>query len=203
MKNELEAMKQVWQSTQVSAVPEDKLGTLLVKKSVNMLTRLRNNLLIEAATALAVVLYLLWLFFNEPQQQARYALVQVLFLIIPTFVFYYYGWQNLRAGIRMTGSLKESLLAAIQFWSKALKIYYWGGLLLLPVLFVSARWYRLSTMATGQLGFFTGSTLMIWVKSLAAFLIVAIVLWGLVWLSYGMYLKRLKKCLEELNNQVD
>jgi hypothetical protein len=203
MNDELDNMKNLWQQSTLIAPALDagQIETLLTTRSKSALTRLRTNLLFELVVGMGVMAVLLLGAVRTENQSARFAIAQLVFLMIPYFIFYYTAFKNLNKGISWTSSLRQMLEHAITFWQTSLRLYFVGSVLLMPVLFIIVRWWRLETFGTGTLQFFTGSTTMIWVKSILAWGLLAAMIWGLIRLSYGKYVDKLKGCLEELEGQ--
>jgi hypothetical protein len=107
--------------------------------------------------------------------------------------------KNLKKGISMHQPLRLMLQESIQFWQLGLKVYFWGGVLLLPVVFMAARLWRQQTIGTDSLQFFTGSSTVILFKALLAWALVSAVVWILIKISYGKYIDKLKMCLKEMD----
>ncbi len=201
MKNELDDMKNLWQNAATSQVSmtAEQIETLLAQRSKSALQRLRTNLLLEFGLGLLFTTILLYAAFRAESTAERFAVLQVLFVLSPCFIFYFLGLKNLNKGISMHKPLRLMLKESIQFWQLSLKIYFWGGVLLLPVVYMAARLWRQQTFGTGSLQFFTGSSTVILFKALLAWALVSAVLWGLIKVSYGKYVDKLKTCLSEMD----
>ncbi|HND88757.1 MAG TPA: hypothetical protein PK971_10545 [Saprospiraceae bacterium] len=199
MHNDLESMKHLWQQSP-SASPQwddTHLGQMLRKRSRDAFSRLRTHLLIEAAFGVLVMGLFVYAFVRFPQTAARMAILQALSLISPLALFYYFGWRHLSQSRQQDGPLKELLRASVQYWERSLRLYFWGGALMLPALFITVLWWR-SEAGIYPIRFFTGSPWAIAVKAICAWAIACAAAWGLIWLSYGKYVRKLKDCLQEM-----
>lgn len=199
MIDELDDMKNIWQNAApLPGLDAQQLEALLAKRSKNAFVKLRRNLLAEAVLGFFMLVLLVFGAVYSPTAQARFAAAQLLFVCLPLFLFYYYGFKYLKKGLPLNGNLKATLTASIAFWKQTLRLYFWFGVLLLPVVFIAARWWRFSVMQNGDIQFFTGSPALIVFKMVVAWALVAALLWGMIYLSYGRWVKHLEKCLEEI-----
>lgn len=198
MNNELDDMKNLWQNAAVPVLDAQQMEVLLAGRSKNAFVKLRRNLIFEAILGLLLFAALGFAAIYSPKESARMAAAQVFFVCLPILLFYAYGIRNLKKGLSFTGNLKDTLRASVGFWKEALRLYFWFGVLILPVIFIAARWWRFSMMEEGQIQFFTGGPVLIVFKMIAAWALVAAVLWGLIHLSYGRWVKQLEKCLNEI-----
>lgn len=200
MNDELDDMKQLWQNTPAAAstLDEQHVLTLISTRSKSALEHLRKNMLIETGFAVLVIIFLTYRTFTAPTEQVRFALIQLTLLLFPLFLFYYFGLQNLKRGISFTGNLKTALTESVAFWERALRLYFWGGLMLLPIIVIALIWYRMGIYGPGNALFFTGSTWVILTKFTVFIAVIAVIVWVLIRISYGVYVDRLKKCLKEL-----
>jgi len=201
MNNELDDMKNLWQNAPASqaSMSAEQIETLLSQRSKSSLQNLRTNLLIEFSVGLMLTAVLLYAAFRAESTVERFAILQVLFVLGPCFIFYFLALKNLNKGISMHQPLRPMLKESIQFWQLGLKVYFWGGVLLLPVVFMAARLWRQQTFGSGSLQFFTGSSPVIFFKALSAWALVSAVVWGLIKISYGKYVDKLKTILKEMN----
>lgn len=199
MKNELDDMKQVWQNNPapVSPLDEQQLSAMLTQRSKTALTKLRNNLLLEAILGVALLLLLTRQAIVAPNDQARFAMIEMAFLILPLFIFYYYGLQSLKNGISFSGSLRESLKESIAFWERSLRVYFWGGMLIFPAVIIAAVSYRMGLNGDSSIILF-GDNSMILLKILGLTLFAGALVLVLIRFSYGIYVDKLKQCLAEL-----
>lgn len=200
MKNELEDMKQIWQNASGSeaSLTEQQLLNLLTMRSKTALTRLRSNLLLEAVLAVLVVAFFAYKCATASDEQTVFSLTQVCFIISPLFLFYYYGLKNLNKGISNTGDLQATLTEAVSFWERAIRLYFWGGMFLFPVFIIAINTYRSSLYGTESSLFYENSPMVVLGKTLAITALVGLVVWLLIKVSYGVYIRRLKNCLQEL-----
>ncbi|MBC7777662.1 MAG: sigma-70 family RNA polymerase sigma factor [Phycisphaerae bacterium] len=111
----------------------------------------------------------------------------------------FFALKNLNKGISMHQPLRLMLKESIQFWQLGLKVYFWGGVLLLPIVFMAARLWRQQTIGTDSLQFFTGSTPVVMFKAALAWVSVSALVWVLIKFSYGKYVDKLKTCLNEMD----
>jgi hypothetical protein len=201
MKNELDDMKNLWQNTPalLASMTAEQIEALLTQRSKSALQSLRTNLLLEFGFGLLLTAVLLYAAFRAESTVERFAILQVLFVLGPCFIFYFLALKNLKKGISMHQPLRQMLQESIQFWQLGLKVYFWGGVLLLPVVFIAARLWRQQTIGTDSLQFFTGSSTVILFKALLAWALVSAVVWVLIKVSYGKYVDKLKMCLTEMD----
>jgi len=201
MKNELDDMKNLWQTAPASqtTLSAEQIETLLAQRSKSSLQSLRSNLLIEFSLGLMLTAVLLYAAFRAESTTERFAILQVMFVLGPYFIFYFLALKNLNKGISMHQPLRLMLKESIQFWQLGLKVYFWGGVLLLPIVYMAARLWRQQTFGTGSLHFFSGSSTVILFKALFAWALVSAVVWVLIKISYGKYVEKLKTCLEEMD----
>ncbi len=201
MNNEFDDMKNLWQNAPAAqiALNAQQIEALLAKRSKNALQSLRTNLLWEFALGIILTVLLLYAAIQAESTAERFAILQVMFVIGPCFIFYFLALKNLNKGISMHRPLRSMLEESIQFWQMALRIYFWGGVLLLPIVFFAARLWRQQTIGTGSLQFFTGSTPVILFKAVLAWALVSGLVWLLIKFSYGKYVDKLKTCLKEMD----
>ncbi len=201
MNNELDDMKNLWQNAPASqiALSAQQIEAILTKRSKNALQGLRTNLFIEFGLGIMLTAMLLYAAVQAESTAERFAILQVMFVIGPCFVFYFFALKNLKKGISMHRPLRPMLEESIQFWQMALRVYFWAGVLLLPIVYFSARLWRQQTIGTGSLQFFTGSTTLILFKAALAWIVVSAFVWALIKLTYGKYVNRLKTCLNEVD----
>jgi hypothetical protein len=201
MNNELDDMKNLWQNAAASQTSMNaaQIETLLTQRSKSTLQILRTNLLIEFRLGIIVTAILVYAAFQAKSTEARFAVLQVLFVLGPLFIFYFLALKNLNKGISMHQPLRPMLEESIQFWQMGLKIYFWGGVLLLPVVYLAARLWRQQTFNSGSLQFFTGSNPVIFFKAMLAWAIISALVWILIKISYGKYVDKLKTCLNEMD----
>lgn len=200
MKNDLEDMKSTWQNDQQPQEPLDskRITAILTTRSKDALSRLQYNLIFEGIVGLIVLACIIRWIIVAPNSSARLAMLQIALLILPCFVFYYYGLKSLKTGVSMNGTLRESLHGAVSFWQRALRIYFWGGVILLPVFIIAVAWYRMNTVGLDHVYILQGSTPVVLLKIAALAAVVSIFIWILVRMSYGNYVDKLKACLTEL-----
>jgi len=201
MTNEFDDMKNLWQNAPAPqiALSAQQIETLLTKRSKNALQGLRANLLWEFGLGIILTVLLLYAAIQAENTAERFAILQVMFVIGPCFIFYFFALKNLKKGISMHRPLRPMLEESIQFWQMALRIYFWGGVLLLPIVYFAARLWRQQTIGTGSLQFFTGSTPVILFKAVLAWALVSGLVWLLIKFSYGKYVDKLKTCLKEMD----
>jgi hypothetical protein len=201
MNNELDDMKNLWQNAAASQTSMNaaQIETLLTQRSKSTLQILRTNLLIEFSFGIIVTAILVYAAFQAKSTEARFAVLQVLFVLGPLFIFYFLALKNLNKGISMHQPLRPMLEESIQFWQMGLKIYFWGGVLLLPVVYLAARLWRQQTFGSGSLQFFTGSNPVIFFKAMLAWAMISALVWILIRISYGKYVDKLKTCLHEMD----
>lgn len=201
MNNEFDDMKNLWQNAPAAqiALNAQQIEALLAKRSKNALQSLRTNLLWEFALGIILTVLLLYAAIQAESTAERFAILQVMFVIGPCFIFYFFALKNLKKGISMHRPLRSMLEESIQFWQMALRIYFWGGVLLLPIVFFAARLWRQQTIGTGSLQFFTGSTPVILFKAFLAWALVS----GLVLGFNQVFLRKICGQTENLLKEMD
>lgn len=198
MNNELDDMKKIWQNAPAQAsLGAQQIEALLSKRSKSAMANIRTNILVEFGLGIFITLLLLVAATQVSGESTRMALLQLTFLLSLFFPFYLLALKTLNKDLSLNRPLQQLLEEAIKFWQTALRIYFWGGVLLLPAVFIAVRWLRLQIMGTGNIQFFTGSTGLILLKSALAWLLVSVVFWELVRFSYWRHVERLQKCLDE------
>jgi hypothetical protein len=201
MNNELDDMKQLWQNNPAPASPldEQQLNAMLAMRSKTALGKLRNNLLLEAFLGAALLILMTRQAIVAPNDQARFAMIEMALLILPLFIFYYYGLQSLQKGLSFSGNLRESLQESIAFWERSLRVYFWGGMILMPATIIAAASYRMGLNGESSILFFGSSTTVVLLKMLGLSLFAGALVLVLIRFSYGIYLEKLRQCLAELN----
>lgn len=199
MKDELDDMKNLWQNAPTPSLDAAQVEAMLATRSQNALARLRTNLLIEAGLGVLLVLALPVLIDKYiSTSQAQLALVQVLFLTGPVFIFYYFALRQLQKSASPERPLRQMLQEAVEFWQTALRLYFWAGVLLLPPLLIAIRWLVVQIRPHYPLQPFSGSSSVILLKALTLWLLLSVLLWWLIRFSYGKYADKLKACLHEM-----
>lgn len=200
MNNELDDMKRLWQ-TAPDLTPGLESAQLLDKlsaRSKDALTKLRRNLYLEAALGVFATLAFAALALNTTNLSSRFALIQLALLMTPFLFFYYLAHKNLRAGISFNKPLRQTLQDSVRFWMQGLRLYFWGGMLLLPVILIAAGWWRMSLVGIDHIWLFSGKNSDILLRIGVIWGLVGLLVWGLIYVSYGIHVRRLKKCLAEL-----
>ena len=123
---------------------------MLSARSKDALTKLRRNLYLEAAFGVFTTLAFATLAINTTNLSSRFALIQLALLMTPFLFFYYLAHKNLQSGISLTKPLRQTLQDSVRFWTLGLRLYFWGGMLLLPVILIAAG-YGLVNAALGFL----------------------------------------------------
>jgi hypothetical protein len=192
-------MKNLWQSTPDAAVlDEQQVLFMITKRSKSALTALRTNLLTEAVLAALVVLFLAFKAIHASNAQACMALLQICLLILPLFLFYYSGLKSLQKGVTLTQNLREYLREAVHFWESALRVYFWGGVMLFPLVIIAVGWYRMSMRGDYDIHIFGSTIWIIVLKTVGLTVIASLITKVLIQISYGVYIKRLRQYLQEL-----
>lgn len=200
MNNELDDMKNLWQG---SPAPQNLLSAqdierMLTKRSQNALQSIRNSILLELVIAVILCLWLLYAAIQANSFAERFAMLQLAFLISPCFIFYVLALKNLHKGISLRGSLHDMLKESVQFWQTALRVYFWGGVLLLPVVFMAMLGWRQQLYGLDNALFFTGNPMQMLLKALISWVVISAIVWGMIRVSYGKYVNKLKQCLAEM-----
>jgi preprotein translocase subunit YajC len=205
MNDELDNMKQIWQNNPTAAASLDEVAMLrmIAQRSNDAYSKLRRNLLFEAIFAVCCLAFVAFRIIKVQDTQAQMALVQLFVLILPLFLFYYFGYRNLQKNDLAVGNFRESLQSNIQFWQRALRFYFWGGALLFPIVVIALGWYQMRLGSSGALVVFAGGPWVVLAKILGITIFASGLTWLLVRWSYGIYVDRLKNCLRELTVDVD
>lgn len=200
MNHELDDMKQLWQNNPapVSPLDEQQLSSMLSMRSKTALGKLRKNLLLEALLGVGLLVLLIRQAIVAPTDQARFAMIEMALLILPLFIFYYYGLQSLQKGLSFSGSLRESLQESIAYWERSLRVYFWGGMFLLPATIIAAASYRMGLNGETSILLYGSSTAVVLLKMLGLTLFAGAIVLVLIRFSYGIYVEKLKQCLAEL-----
>ena len=201
MNHELDDMKQLWQ-TAPDLTPEletTQLLKMLSARSKDALTKLRRNLYLEAAFGVFTTLAFATLAINTTNLSSRFALIQLALLMTPFLFFYYLAHKNLQSGISLTKPLRQTLQDSVRFWTLGLRLYFWGGMLLLPVILIAAGWWRMTLVGIDHIWLFGGSNSAILLRIGVIWGLIGLLVWGLIYVSYGIHVRRLKRCLAELD----
>ncbi len=201
MNDELDNMKQIWQNspTPAASLDEAAMLRLLVQRSNDAYSKLRRNLLFEAIFAVCCLVFIAFRIIKIQDTQAQMALLQLFVLIMPLFLFYYFGYKNLQKNDLPVGSFRETLQSNVQFWQRALRLYFWGGVLLFPIVVIALGWYQMRLDNIGSLVVFAGGPWVVLAKILGITIFASGLTWFLVRWSYGIYVERLRSCLRELD----
>lgn len=201
MNHELDDMKQLWQ-TAPELTPEletAQLLEMLSARSKDALTKLRRNLYLEAAFGVFTTLAFATLAINTTNLSSRFALIQLALLMTPFLFFYYLAHKNLQSGISLTKPLRQTLQDSVRFWTLGLRLYFWGGMLLLPVILIAAGWWRMTLVGIDHIWLFSGDNSAILLRIGVIWGLIGLLVWGLIYVSYGIHVRRLKRCLAELD----
>jgi hypothetical protein len=196
MNDELEDMKQIWQQTPPAAattLDAAQIHALLASRSKSAFAKLRQNLLLEAVLAVFLEVFLLKRAFSAPDVGTSIAIAQVAVVLLPCFYFYYLGFRDLQKGVNLGNNLRDTLRASVAFWRRALKIYFWGGVLLFPVVILAALQYKMEAQGASLEG---GLPLL--AKVLGGTLFAAVIVWFLIRATYGAQVRKMEACLREL-----
>lgn len=197
MNDELEDMKKIWQQTPPAATTLDaaQIHALLASRSKSAFEKLRQNLLLEAALGVFLEVFLLQRAFSAPDVSTSIAIAQVAILLLPCFYFYYLGFRQLQKGVNLDNNLRDTLRDSVAFWRRALKIYFWGGVLLLPAVILAAMQYKISAQGAT---FESGLGLFLLAKVLGLTLFASAIVWLLIRVTYGAQVGKMEACLREL-----
>ena len=201
MNHELDDMKQLWQ-TAPDLTPEletTQLLKMLSARSKDALTKLRRNLYLDAAFGVFTTLAFATLAINTTNLSSRFALIQLALLMTPFLFFYYLAHKNLQSGISLTKPLRQTLQDSVRFWTLGLRLYFWGGMLLLPVILIAASWWRMTLVGIDHIWLFSGDNSAILLRIGVIWGLIGLLVWGLIYVSYGIHVRRLKRCLAELD----
>ena len=96
MNNEFDDMKNLWQNapTPQIALNADQIEVLLTKRSKNALQSLRTNLLFEFGVGIVLTAMLLYAAIQAENTVERFAILQLMFVIGPCFIFYFLALKN-------------------------------------------------------------------------------------------------------------
>lgn len=198
MNDDLENMKQIWQqgSAHTTQLDASEVEQLLRSRSHIAMRSLQNSIILEVTVAFVLCGMMVWGMFCAPTLYSGAAILQVLLLTIPMGIFYYKSWKQISTALQQNLPLKSMLGETIIYWERNTQLYYWFSIFLLPVVFLSVLWWRREV--GGYPDFFTGSVWVVITKFLVSWVSLCLLLWGLVWVSYGKHLNKLKAHLRQL-----
>lgn len=205
MKNdEMDELKSLWNAASgddKKLNPED-LTSLIRQRSRSTMSDMRRMLLAESLLGIAfMILWLRIVPWLTPGNGEAYlaALQMALLTVMPLSYFYYAGFRHLSLGISSNARLVSALQQTIAYWDQALRLYFWGGVALLPAFLLSAVWFQ--NCRPGE-AFFkldadtSWQEVVAWVVALSGF--TTIFVWISIKISYRKHVERLKACLQEL-----
>lgn len=201
---ELENMKALWKTTvgTQQTLDRDQLRAIIRQRTQNIFSKIRRNLLFEVIVGvLAMVGWAIMVPRRAPGNDEAYlaALQLALLTVLPLGGYYYVGLRHLGRDIASDSRLVSALQQAIIYWDQTLKLYFWGGVALMPSLILSGVWFL--NCVPGETFFkittyLTWLDVLVWVVGLSAITILFV--WISIKISYAKYLAELKACLQEL-----
>jgi hypothetical protein len=203
MKNdELDDLKALWHNAQPSESTQQQveLQQLLHQKSGTTFTRMRRMLYNEALLGLFILIGWIGYVATHPpiHQEAYLAAAQCTLLALPLIYFYLLGFQHLQqptADERLLSTLQRS----VAYWDIALRLYFWGGVIIYPVFLLSISWYQSALRGEGLLQITENCTWMsILFRVSFITLIASLTTKWLIRHSYEKHLNALKAHLREL-----
>jgi hypothetical protein len=202
MKDELDELKALWQYTEAPTTAEmDRLALrhLVARESQSAHSQFRRYLWFEFWLSVAMLLGLVYYFLTTDSAATRWLTGQLTAILLPFFYFYYRGFEQMKRGVRMDASLRDTLHASLFFWKKAVRIYFWGGTLLMAIALVCLLAYRAQPVGyqTFANNFGGWHTVILYFSLLM--LVACATTWWLVDLTYGRFIRHLKKSLTDLD----
>jgi hypothetical protein len=203
MRHELDDLKHIWQTTE--AQPEDSELNLeaiqqrAAQQSTSLHRRFRVYLIAELLFTIVLLVGLgIWFFQTESPNFKRFIGI-ICGVLLPFLVFYYFAFQRIHTDIRLDQPIRDSLREAVEFWQRAIRIYFWGGAALMSVGMAAVYWIQHFELRT----FHGWTPLMIWL------VIWFVIIWALAcllswWLTdriYGRYKRRLQRLLMDLEGE--
>jgi hypothetical protein len=200
MNEELDQLKQQWQAwpADTSPIKQQEMEQILAGKSTHVFNKLRNALRFEAGLGALLWSFLVYQIIQTDNSAARLALVQIAIIMLPLFAFYYYGWRQTSNTGEVPNNLRVTLQHRLSTWERMLRLYMWGGAVLMPIYLIALNTYFTMALGRPPLFFLRGSTAMICLKSISFLVLSYAVVYILVQFSYGHHLRQLKKCLDEM-----
>ena len=205
MKNdELDALKSIWKagSGEQAQLNREELLPLIRQRAQTAFSSMRRSLLLESVLGVLTTLVFGYIVSQvAPGNGEVYlAALQMVFLgILPLGFFYGAGFRHLSRGVASDARLVPALQQTIAYWDQSLRLYYWGGAVLMPAFMLSLAWF---VNSLGGQYFFKITDHMPWQRITAWILGLSVFSMVFVWISlkttYVKHVERLKTCLREL-----
>lgn len=199
----LEELKILWDSQEPTItedrVSRDEVLALLEGKGRNALSRINRNILIEmGVVALFGVLWILMLV-SKAEPPSNLEIGGIFMYVIVSAVFYRWKFRSLN-GAKLEGkNLKSALQHTVKVMGRFMKIYYWTGWILVPILGTSTFLYTAFVQSGMNPALISGSRWGIILGVLLLYNVMAVIFihWYIRKL-YGQHHEVLKGALEEL-----
>lgn len=206
MKDELDDFKQLWQTgaeASPSAVDAEAIRQMIRQKASGSLARLERNIKIEMVSGGLLLAACLWVCWFRTGEGALLPKLQLTFLALPYVWFYWAAFQELRRknNLRLD-NLSTSLEATARFWRRAIRLYFWGGIALMPPIVLTTLAWRIEVVGADRVWLIQGdSAWQIALKMLILFALATGFVWWLLDVSYGRHIRHLEQCVEEMKNE--
>ncbi len=206
---DLDDLKNIWRDNIDSSIDkqrmeQDKIRTLLNKRSTNIIDKVRKNLLLEIVMfCVCLVLILIVPFYFRSKEVTFLCSMVIVVVFIPYLIYYIKKYRELKKFFSYHENIKTNLQALVIQLERYLSIYFWGSLLLTPISgFLSGFAILYEMKALGFLLYFdvfSSATLsMILSFALLLTLLSYPVMKWYIHRLYGRHLEKLKDCLKEL-----
>lgn len=202
--DELDRLKSAWNTTAggTNTLSRDELLPLLQKRTQNIFSSMRRNLLFEVIVGvLALVAGVYFVIQMAPGNGEAYlaALQMVLMTVLPLGFFYFVSFRHLGRGMASDSRMIPALRQTVAYWDQILLLYFWGGVVFLPPFMLSAVW--LTNSIGGQYllkltDSMSWQKVVLWVIGLSAITILFV--WISIKISYAKHVNQLKETLREL-----
>jgi hypothetical protein len=206
MTDELDDFKQLWQAGSEATPPvvdAEAIRQMIRQKASSALEKLERNLRLEMILGALLLAGSLWVCWFWTGEGAILQKLQMTFLALPFAVFYGAVFVQLkRKNYLRLDNLATSLEQTARFWRRALLLYFWGGMLLVPPIFITALTWRMDAIGADRVWLIHGdSTEMIVAKVIGLVVLSAVIVWILTYYSYGRHIRHLEKCVEEMKGE--
>jgi hypothetical protein len=202
----LEDLKSVWKEpeTQSESFEEERLRTLLRKRSRSAISRINRSIWIEAGLVLLILLVFLVSLFPYETFLVRFQTAWVVVLSVASLVYYWYKFRILNRKGMEALPLHDYLREMVRRMQRFMRIYDFIIVILMPLFLISGF---IAGFVTGVKD--AGSSLQSvsiggWAMVIALLAGMSAVVIGMgkgyIWLMYGRYFSDLKKCLAELES---
>lgn len=134
----LEELKILW-NTQEQAIAAERVDrgevlTLLEGRGRTALGRINRNILIEMAVVALFGLVWIFMLVSKSEAPSKLEIGGIFLYVIISAVFYTWKFRSLNAARLVGKNLKSALQHTVQMMGRFMKIYFWAGWVLVPIL---------------------------------------------------------------------